>query len=234
MYLLALETSNDACSVALSTPQGISEVYELAPRRHAELLLPMVQQVLTQAGVDKRELQAIAYGCGPGAFIGVRIAASVTQGLALALQIPVLPVSSLAAMAQAQRERAATIVVANDARINEVYFAIYRSPCADPRASVTHSATCYVETIAADALLKPAAIDLSACDPAQSVVVGSAWQAYPKDFSQRYPNFSFIADCYPRAAQVAELALRDWQAGVRLSAAEAQPVYLRDNVVQKP
>ena len=91
MLIAALETSNDACSVALTTDDGIIESVQVAPRRHAELILPMLQDLLAQCGVDKSQLQAIAYGCGPGAFIGVRIAASVTQGLAFALRIPVIP-----------------------------------------------------------------------------------------------------------------------------------------------
>jgi len=230
VYLLALETSNDACSVALATPQGVIEQFDIVPRRHAELLLPMIESVLGQAAVNKSQLDAIAYGCGPGAFIGVRIAASVTQGLAFALQIPVLPVSSLAAMAQAQRLRASNIIVANDARMNEVYFATYSSSCADQEGT---SSPCYVEVQIADSVIKPEAIDLSQLNPSQCLAVGSAWQVYADALSKRYPDIPYVADCYPRASHVAELALRDWRDGVRLSASQAQPVYLRDSVVQR-
>lgn len=221
MYLLALETSNDACSVALSTTQGMLEKFTIAPRRHAELLLPMIDELLAEAEVGKQQLDAIAYGQGPGAFIGVRIAASVTQGLALALDLPVLPVSSLAAMAQAYRDQAQTIIVANDARMHEVYFASYHS-----------DGSAYVQERVAACLLKPMQVDLQELDLAHSIGIGSAWQAYPEQLSQAYPSLRIIPDVFPRAAQVAELALRDWAQGVRLSAAQAQPLYIRNRVVQ--
>jgi len=230
MYLLALETSNDACSVALCTPHGVLEKFTIAPRRHAEILLPMIEELLAEAGVAKQQLDAIAYGQGPGAFIGVRIAASVTQGLALALNLPVLPVSSLAAMAQAYRHQASDLLVANDARMNEVYFASYHSECAsDPERA--HE-PCYVSVRDSDCLLKPSQIDLQKFDVSQCLAIGSAWRAYGEQITPSFPALRVIDDVYPRAAQIAELALRDWEQGVRLSAAQAQPLYIRNRVVQ--
>lgn len=221
MNLLALETSNDACSVALSSPQGIVESFAVTPRLHAEKLLPMIDDLLRENGVDKKQLNAIAFGCGPGAFIGVRIAASVTQGLALALGIPVVSVSSLAAMAQAYREQADFIVVANDARMNEVYFACYRN---QPNGVVS--------AVIADAVVKPGELDLSALDPSRCVAIGSGWEAYDSALRQRYAHFVFVPNVYPHAAQVAELALYQWSMGQGMSPAQAQPVYLRDSVIQ--
>jgi len=229
MYLLALDTSNDACSVALSTPQGIVEQFQIAPRKHAELVLPMIEDLLRHCGVDKKQLQAIAYSAGPGAFIGVRIAASVTQGLALALQIPVVAVSSLAAMAQAYRDQASTIIVANDARMNEVYLGCYQSAASGDRATAGG-----VEALVADAVVKPGDIDLSAFTATRCLAIGSAWEVYAEALSLRYPQLAPIPDCYPHAAQVAELGLIKWQAGERLKVAQAQPVYLRESVVQSP
>jgi len=232
VYLLALETSNDACSVALSTPQGVLEKFAIAPRQHAELVLPMIDEVLAEAGVGKQQLQAIAYGQGPGAFIGVRIAASVTQGLALALNLPVLPVSSLAAMAQAFRDQARDILVANDARMNEVYFARYQSECVEQADNADRP--CFVSVRQEESLLKPAQINITDVDFSQSIAIGSAWQVYSEQLAEPFPNLRVIPDVYPRAAEVAEIALRDWSRGVRLSAEQAQPLYIRNTVVQSP
>jgi len=122
--LLALDTATEACSVALLHDGKVASHYEVIPRLHAQRLLPMVQALLGEAGVALSAVDAIAYGRGPGAFTGVRIAIGVVQGLAFALQRPVLPVSTLATIAQrAWREQGATqIAAAIDARMDEVYW----------------------------------------------------------------------------------------------------------------
>ena len=115
MKLLALETSTEACSVAVWIDGEVRERFELAPRRHAELALPWAEQLLAEAGIAKSQLDAIAVGRGPGAFTGVRLAIAIAQGIALALDRPVLPVSTLAALAmRAQGDR---IIAAIDARM---------------------------------------------------------------------------------------------------------------------
>src|SRR6185437_1253785 len=99
MNLLAIDTATENCSAALLCGERLSERTELAPRRHAELILPMIDSLLAEAGLSRRRLDGIAVGRGPGAFTGVRLGISVAQGLALGLEIPVVPVSSLAALA---------------------------------------------------------------------------------------------------------------------------------------
>src|SRR6476659_5161 len=124
MKLLAFETATEACSVALWIDGDIHERFELAPRRHAELALPWAQALLSECGVARSQLDAIAVGRGPGAFTGVRLAVALAQGIALALDRPVVPVSTLAALAmQAQGER---ILAAIDARMGEIYVAAFR------------------------------------------------------------------------------------------------------------
>ena len=126
--LLALDTATEACSVALLHDGKVASHYEVIPRLHAQRLLPMVQALLGEAGVALSAVDAIAFGRGPGAFTGVRIAIGVVQGLAFALQRPVLPVSTLATIAQrAWREQGATqVAAAIDARMDEVYWGCYR------------------------------------------------------------------------------------------------------------
>src|SRR5688572_19663487 len=123
MKLLALETATEACSVALWLDGEVLERFDIVPRRHAELTLPWAEELLAEAGVKKSQLDAIAIGRGPGAFTGVRLAVAIGQGIALALDRPVVPVSTLAALAlQASGPR---VLAAIDARMGEVYAAAF-------------------------------------------------------------------------------------------------------------
>ena len=128
MKILAIDTATEACSAALYLGGEITRQYRVAPRQHSHIILPMIDQLLAESGVRVAELDALAFGRGPGSFMGVRIAAGVTQGIALAWDLPVVPVSTLAAIAQtAYSETGATRVLsAIDARMNEVYWAAYR------------------------------------------------------------------------------------------------------------
>src|SRR3970282_890216 len=119
MKLLSCETATEACSVALWIDGEVRERFELAPRRHAELSLPWAGQLLAEAGMAKSQLDAIAVGRGPGAFTGGRLAIAIGQGIALALNRPIVPVSTLAALAlQASGGR---VLASIDARMNEGY-----------------------------------------------------------------------------------------------------------------
>src|SRR5688572_20199128 len=124
MKLLALETATDACSAALWIDGAILGRYRLAPREHARLILPMCEELLAEAGIELAQLDGIGVGRGPGSFTGVRIACSAAQGLAYALDIPVSPVSTLAALAQGTMEEwdARCVLSALDARMGEIYF----------------------------------------------------------------------------------------------------------------
>ena len=124
MKLLAFETATEACSVAVWVDGEVCERFEIAPRRHAELALPWADEMLAQAGVARTALDAIAVGRGPGAFTGVRLAIALAQGVALALDRPIVPVSTLAALAL--QARAPRVLAAIDARMGEVYAAAFR------------------------------------------------------------------------------------------------------------
>ncbi|MEN8214710.1 MAG: tRNA (adenosine(37)-N6)-threonylcarbamoyltransferase complex dimerization subunit type 1 TsaB, partial [Pseudomonadota bacterium] len=126
MNLLAIETSEAACSAALWSGGDVVEAYREQPQGHSELLLPMIDELLATSGVGRRRLDAIAFGRGPGSFTGVRIATAITQGVSLGLDIPVVPVSSLQALAQGVTRTSGyrQVAAAFDARMQEVYWAL--------------------------------------------------------------------------------------------------------------
>jgi tRNA threonylcarbamoyladenosine biosynthesis protein TsaB len=219
MNLLAIETSTECCSVALLHGEALTERSELAPRRHAELVLPMAESLLAEAGLRRAQLEGVAVARGPGAFTGVRLAISVAQGLAFALDIPVATVSSLAALAmQAPREVDATLAVM-DARMGEVYACAFRFD-ADGIAQAMDEE----RVVRAEDLVLPAAASWN--------VVGSGWEAYRDALRARLPGEPAWAkgDAFPQAKDVVRLALPRFEAGEALPPERALPVYLRDKV----
>ncbi|HVH35359.1 MAG TPA: tRNA (adenosine(37)-N6)-threonylcarbamoyltransferase complex dimerization subunit type 1 TsaB, partial [Tahibacter sp.] len=142
MNLLAIETSTEACSVALHHGGTTIARSELAPRRHAELVLPMAEALLAEAGIGRRQLDAIAVGRGPGAFTGVRLAVSMAQGMALGLDLPVIPISSLAALALDAPDNGAAVLAVIDARMGEVYAASYRRGADDTVQALDEERVC--------------------------------------------------------------------------------------------
>ncbi|MBA8888340.1 tRNA threonylcarbamoyladenosine biosynthesis protein TsaB [Dokdonella fugitiva] len=217
MNLLALETATESCSVALLAGERLFARSELAPRRHAELLLPMCEEVLAEAGLARRGLDAIAVGCGPGAFTGVRLAISAAQGIAFALGIPVVPVSSLAALALQAPDGDVPILAVVDARMGEIYAGWFR-----------RGADGLVEPLGAETV-GPAA-DVPLATHAACHVVGSGWSTYHEVLRSRLgvePAWA-EGDRYPQAVDVARLALP--RVGEGVAPEHALPVYLRDKV----
>ena len=222
MKVLALDTATEACSAALLCGGSVYERHDIAPRRHAELVLPMVDGVLAEAGVGLADLDAIAFGRGPGAFTGVRIAAGVTQGLALGAGLPVIPVSSLAALAQAALGKAAIVLPAIDARMGEVYWAAYET-AQDGLAKLVSEE----QVTSPDAVRAPAG--------EQVFGVGSGWGTYRERLENALNGKinGIDPDRYPLAKDMLPLAVREYNAGRCVSAEQALPVYLRDNVVKQ-
>ncbi len=222
MKVLAFETSTDACSVALSVAGEVQERFELAPRRHAELVLPMADALLAEAGLTPRDLDGLAFGRGPGSFTGVRIAAAVTQGVAFAAGLPVAPISTLQALAEgvARELGVAAVLALLDARMQEVYWGAYRRTAAGG-----------MEAEIADRLTPP---DGVAAPPGSSwVATGGGWQAYAETLRRRLGAMVVreLPDRHPRAAEVARLGTEVLRRGGGVPAAAAVPVYLRDRVV---
>ncbi|MFK8331654.1 tRNA (adenosine(37)-N6)-threonylcarbamoyltransferase complex dimerization subunit type 1 TsaB [Pseudomonas sp. BJa5] len=215
--LLALDTATEACSVALLHDGKVSSHYEVIPRLHAQKLLPMIQQLLADAGTTLSALDAIAFGRGPGAFTGVRIAIGVVQGLAFALERPVLPVSNLAVLAQrALRERGVSqVAAAIDARMDEVYWGCYQAVAGEMR------------LVGSEAVLAPERAQLPADASGEWFGAGTGW-----NYAERIgvtPS-GHDATLLPHAQDLLTLATFAWQRGEAIAADLAQPVYLRDNV----
>jgi tRNA threonylcarbamoyladenosine biosynthesis protein TsaB len=220
MNLLAIETATEACSVALIHGQELIARSEIAPRRHTELVLPMADELLAEAGIDRHALDAIAVGRGPGAFTGVRLGVSLAQGMALGLDLPVITISSLAALAlEAPAEDGAAILAVIDARMGEIYAASYRRDDNGGLVALDEE-----RIVTAETLVLPQA--------GAWQVVGTGWAAYATELSQRLTGTLHSADGlrYPQAAHVATLALREFQAGHAQAPELALPVYLRDKV----
>lgn len=219
MNLLAIETSTESCSVALTCNGELIARSEFAPRRHAERLLPMCEEVLAEAGLSRRQLDVIAVGRGPGAFTGVRLAISAAQGMALALDLPVVPVSSLAALACDAPVDANSILAVIDARMGEIYSGIFR-----------RDADGLVEPIGAERVGSAELLKL----PSAHVwhVIGTGWDSYAEMIRLRLGATPTSASgrCYPQAAAIARLAAREFNAGHGLAPELALPVYLRDKV----
>ncbi len=219
LNLLALDTATEACSAALSLNGVVTELYEIAPRRHAELILGMVDTLLANAGLRLGDLAAIAFGCGPGAFTGLRVAAGVTQGLAFGANLPVVPISTLATLAQGAVMTHSHIISAIDARMREIYWGMYQ---AGPDGLVL--------PVVPDALSPPGQIDLPPAG--RWYGVGTGWQTYGDILSERLGDYlaGYAGERYPRAADMIPLALRDLEQGKGVPADRALPVYLRDKV----
>ncbi|MGV6852987.1 MAG: tRNA (adenosine(37)-N6)-threonylcarbamoyltransferase complex dimerization subunit type 1 TsaB [bacterium] len=217
MKILGIETCTEACSVALLSENGVQERYQLAPRKHTELVLPMTRELLEEARLKLSDLDVIAVSIGPGAFTGVRVGISFAQGLALPHKLPLVGINSLEAMAWnvLRKQPEKTVACCLDARMGEVYFASYARdgvqfcPLINPQ------------------LRAPEHIELP--DQAIHTIVGHGIKTYPAIIEQVNPEQS-DAEALPRASDVVRLARMyhaDWEDH------PVEPLYLRNNVAKK-
>jgi len=215
MKLLAIETATEACSVALWIDGDVRERFEIAPRRHAGLALPWAHALLAEAGVAKSQLDAVAVGRGPGAFTGVRLAIAIAQGIALALDRPVVGVSTLAALSmQAQGD---WILAAIDARMGEVYLGAFERHAEGLRA------------LESETVVRP---DVARIPDGSWACVGTGFAATDGALLQRLQRtpVSVDANALPHAADVARLAAPVFARGEAVAPERVEPAYLRDNV----
>lgn len=243
LTLLALDTSTEACSVALLYNGEKTYLSELAQRTHAKRILPMVDEILTDSGLKLNQLDALAFGRGPGSFTGVRVGAAIAQGLALGADLPVIPISNLTAMAQAAFElyQAKNVAAAIDARMNEVYFSqlVREKKCTDfgqffiwknlipeqvcsPEKALVQLANSTALNIATSTALNIAT--------STALRVGTGWNAYAQ-FATKGLTGSDIE--LPDARYMLELARVEWLQQKMISALEIEPIYLRNEVTWK-
>ncbi|WP_295383985.1 tRNA (adenosine(37)-N6)-threonylcarbamoyltransferase complex dimerization subunit type 1 TsaB [uncultured Thiodictyon sp.] len=221
MKLLALDTSGDACSAALYLDGAIEQRLELAPRGHAQLILPMMQSLLASAGIALGALDAIAFGRGPGSFTGVRIAVAVAQGVAFGAGRPTVPVSTLAALAQGALRRSGRrrVLAALDARMGEVYWGAYEV-----------DADAVMRCVGAESVAPPGAVQIPPGDGWYGV--GPGWAAHRETLAQRIGS-RLQGVCAPalcEARDLAPIAAAELAAGRAVAAELARPVYLRERV----
>ncbi len=227
MKLLALDTSSLACTVAVQLGDELFERHEEQAREHTRLLMPMIREVLHESGTELPDLDAVVLGNGPGSFIGMRIAASVAQGLAHGAELKIVPVSSLAAVAAQvfSESSAAEVAVAQDAHLNEVYLGLFARGGGDVPVPMS-----------AEALHGHEFIDgLAASGTVARVAAGYGWQRYPKLLAINKQHFSSVSDIlYPRGRFLLVLGAAALEQGDFLLPQDIAPAYLRKKVAEKP
>ncbi|GAB2656843.1 tRNA (adenosine(37)-N6)-threonylcarbamoyltransferase complex dimerization subunit type 1 TsaB [Vibrio panuliri] len=223
--ILALDTSTENCSVALLIGDQVYARSQVAPRDHTKLVLPMVDEVLKEAGVTLAQLDALAFGRGPGSFTGVRIGIGIAQGLAFGADLPMIGVSTLAAMAQGSfRLSGAThVATAIDARMNEVYWGRY-------------SRQENGEWLAVDSecVIPPATLcEQVEADEHEWMMAGTGWEAYQDAMTGLALTRNSGDVLFPDAQDIVQIAKHMLAKGETVPVEESSPVYLRDNVAWK-
>jgi tRNA threonylcarbamoyladenosine biosynthesis protein TsaB len=227
--ILALDTSSDACSAALLIDGTVTERFSVIPREHTQRLLPMVDELLADHQQVLSQLDAIAFGRGPGSFTGLRICLGVVQGLAFGADLPVIPVSTLQVLALGgitdyQYSEQSRVLVALDARMSEVYWAEYRVEGQLP------------QLVTDEYVMNPADVAKELDQYANS---NESVARYGLGPGWHYPDMAAVdtqsiqLEAHPHASCIARLADPLWQSGKAVSALDAQPTYLRDTVSWK-
>ncbi|MEB8434108.1 tRNA (adenosine(37)-N6)-threonylcarbamoyltransferase complex dimerization subunit type 1 TsaB [Cocleimonas sp. KMM 6892] len=253
--ILAIETATEACSAALisfednSTDTDVNTAerkgaepkifsqFKLAPREHTKLILPMIEEVLKVGGCTMDDIDAIAFGRGPGAFTGLRIAAGISQGLALSIDKPVIPVSTLSALAlqsvsalqdRQQKYSGETILVGLDARMDEVYWGAFEFQKSELILINDEKVTKMVEI----------GEYIDCFEGKHFLGIGSAWDVYTLEtldgsVKNSEQSLTIIENAFPSATEIARLAMIEFLQQRTVAIEDAQPVYIRNNVAKK-
>ncbi|AWK14904.1 tRNA (adenosine(37)-N6)-threonylcarbamoyltransferase complex dimerization subunit type 1 TsaB [Candidatus Fukatsuia symbiotica] len=223
--ILAIDTATEACSVALWNDGEICTLFEVCPRKHTQRILPMIQQVLADSELSLHQLDALAFGRGPGSFTGVRIGIGIGQGLALGTDLPMIGVSTLQTLAQGawRQSGAQQVLAAIDARMGEIYWGQF-----------TQSASGYWLGTDSEAVITPQqALLCSQSLAGHWVTVGTGWQTYPDLIADSGVILSTGQLTLPRAEDMLPLALQSWYDGDVIKVEQAEPIYLRNEVTWK-
>ena len=227
--ILAIETATEACSAALLIDDKVITSFKIAPREHTKLILSMMEEVLEKSQIKLKEIDAVAFSRGPGAFTGLRIAAGVAQGVALSVDKPVIPVSTLACMAlqavDQLTENNEKIIVALDARMGEVYWAVFEFKNGK------------VVRIGEEQVTKPEEMLANAQNNYQAthfIAIGTGWDEYQENLAvNTLSKINFIEKQLPSAESIAILAKDLLLEGKAVTPEKAQPVYIRNKVAEK-
>jgi len=227
--ILAIDTATEACSAALWVNDTCLYREELAPQAHTRKILPMVQSLLDEAGLGLSQLDAIAFGRGPGSFTGVRIGIGIAQGLALGAGLPLIGISNLATLAQGclRREGPQRVLCAIDARMNEVYFGAFQRQGELMLPLIEEAVLSPQEALARGQAL------LEADDGVSWQVIGTGFSAYAETLAPLLERTSLSTEALPWARDMLPLALAAHGRGEQTEPAQASPVYLRDKVTWK-
>jgi tRNA threonylcarbamoyladenosine biosynthesis protein TsaB len=221
LKILALDTSTEACSVAVVINGAVLERFELVQQQHSARILPMVQEILAEAELLLTQVDVLAFSRGPGSFTALRIGAGVIQGLAFGADLPVIPVSSLAALAQGQQ--AERVLAAFDARMMQVYWGAY-----------VRNSVGIMELQGEEIVVAPPEVPLP--NGKGWAGAGSGWDRYGDKLLARLGGVaapSWQRHCYPRAQHVAQLGIVGFKLGTAVAAENAVPVYVRNEVAKK-
>lgn len=221
--ILAFDTATNACSAALLVNNRVFAHFKVAPREHAAILLPMIDALFLEAGIERSALEAVAFGQGPGSFMGVRIAAGVAQGLAYGLNIPAIPISTLQVIAQTAYEEHAceTVLAGWDARMQEMYWGAYQL-----------GDNGLMQRVTVDVMQAPHDV----CAPEGVwTACGNAWDVYREDLPKTFLKTvrDVLPDVYPKASAMLPIAKALLAKGDVVNAIEVEPVYLRKEVAHK-
>lgn len=226
MKLLALDTSSLACSVALQVGDAVTSRHEEQAREHTRLLVPMIEAVFAEAGLTATELDAVVLGNGPGSFIGMRIATSVAQGLAHGAGIPIVPVSSLLAVAAEafESDGADRVAVCQDAHMDEVYLGLYAAgPPGRP------------QLVGAERLHGQSVISELELEPGRFAAAGFGWQRYPLLLESNRPKLASVSSVvHPTARYLLATGRAVAESGAGVDPQNVVPAYLRQTVAQPP
>ena len=224
MKLLAIDTVTEMASIALLVNDELLVDEAFVPQQHTKVILPMIQQQMATAGLTFNQLDAIAFSRGPGSFTGLRICASITQGLAIANDLPVIPVSTLAILAQGSYriDQATNVVACLDARRNEVYWGLFKQENG------------VMQLIGDEMVIAPEKVKTETSGPWHGV--GSGFKSYAAELeTNRQVHLESIEpERYPLAQDALAQAKIAWQRQQVVDASFAIPTYLRDNIATPP
>ncbi|MGL4859346.1 MAG: tRNA (adenosine(37)-N6)-threonylcarbamoyltransferase complex dimerization subunit type 1 TsaB [Enterobacteriaceae bacterium] len=223
--ILALDSATEACSVALWNQGEITGRYQISPRESSQLLLPMVQALLADSGLSLQQLDALAFARGPGSFTGIRIGIGIAQGLALGADLAMIPVSTLKTLAQGawRLEGKSTVISAIDARMAELYWAVYQR----------ESDGQWLEKVPEQVITPEKAQNSLSQLPEGWAMAGTGWQSYPYLAGGTMEQPINTTILLPDAQDMLPLAIAGWNHGESVPVEQAEPIYLRNEVAWK-